>query len=164
MHGDAEAKENLRQICIRDEQPAKYWNYLSCQMKASGTETSCEQSTGVNSAALNACITNPSRGVAYAQKDFDLANKYGVSGSPTLVLNGATVDEFTADNTPIFGGRVSDEVKTIVCDASTTQPGFCSTKINIAEAATSFSPTYSSSAAPAAGNSGATGANCAPAQ
>jgi hypothetical protein len=25
MHGDEEAKENLRQICIREEQKDKYW-------------------------------------------------------------------------------------------------------------------------------------------
>ena len=34
MHGDKEAQENLRQICIRDEQPAKFWAYLSCFGKA----------------------------------------------------------------------------------------------------------------------------------
>ncbi len=165
MHGDAEAKENLRQICIREEQPAKFLDYLSCQMKAAGTEVSCEKSTGVDSAKLSACISAPSRGIAYAQKDFDLANKYGAEGSPTLILNGAEAPEFTPDGKAVFGSsRSSDELKTIVCDASTTAPGFCSTKLNTAEAATSFSATYGSSSAAAAGNSGATGANCAPAQ
>jgi len=85
MHGEAEAKENLRQICIRDEQASKYWGYISCQMKASGTEASCEKSTGVNSAKLNSCISDPNKGVTYAKEDFDLAAKYNVSGSPTLV-------------------------------------------------------------------------------
>jgi hypothetical protein len=161
-----EGKENLRQICIREEQPAKYWNYVSCQMKASGTENSCEASTGVNSAALNACVSDPVRGVAYAKKDFAAADKYGVSGSPTLILNGATIAEFTSDNQPVFGSaRSSDEIKTIVCDASNTQPGFCSTKLNPAQADTSFSQTYTTASSAAnSGNSGATGANCAPAK
>src|SRR3989344_3524249 len=37
MHGDEEAKENARQIGIREEQPDKYWPYVSCYMeKATG--------------------------------------------------------------------------------------------------------------------------------
>ena len=157
MHGDAEAKENLRQICIREEQPAKYWNYVACQMKGSGQEVSCEKSTGVDSAKLNACVSNPARGIAYAKKDFDLNTKYNVQGSPTLVLSDAQISESG------FGGRSSDGVKSMVCAAFNNQPGFCSKKLNTAEAATSFSPQYSGSAS-GSGNSGATGTNCAPAK
>lgn len=139
MHGEAEAKENLRQICIREEQPAKYWSYVSCQMKASGTEVSCEQSTGVDSAKLSACISDTSRGVAFAKKDFDLAKKYNVSGSPTLILNGATIDEGS------YGGRSSDGVKSMVCAGFNTAASFCSQKLNTATAASSFSATYAGS-------------------
>ena len=125
-------------------------------MKASGTEVSCENSTGVDSAKLSACISDTSRGVAYAQKDFDLNTKYNVTGSPTLVLDDGNISEFD------FGGRDSETLKTIVCDAFSKQPGACSTKLNTAQAATSFSETYAGAAA-ASGNSGANGANCAPA-
>ena len=96
-----EAQENLRQICLREEQPTKFWNYLSCYMKkASGTlpngmplgdSTGCQASTGIETAKLSACVSDSSRGLAYAQKDFDLADKYNASGSPTLILNGATI-------------------------------------------------------------------------
>lgn len=158
MHGDAEAKENLRQICIRDEQPTKYWNYVACQMKASGTEDSCATSTGVDVAKMNACVADPSRGIADAQKDFAEATKYNVSGSPTLILDGSTTDESA------FGGRSSDGVKTMVCAAFNTKAGFCSTKLNTAEAATSFSAVYASASASASANSGSAGTNCAPAQ
>lgn len=136
MHGDAEAKENLRQICIREEQPAKYWNYISCDMKAVGTEKSCEQSTGVDSAKLSACISDINRGVAFAKKDFDLSDKYNVSGSPTLVLNGALILDSG------YGGRSSDGVKSMICAGFETPAGFCSTKLNTAQAAVSFSATY----------------------
>ncbi len=162
MHGDAEAQENLRQICIREEQSSKYWNYVSCQMK-SGDTAGCQSSTGIDSVKLNACTSTASRGVAFAKKDFDLANKYSVSGSPTLIVNGATVDEFTSDNQPVFGSsRSSDELKTVVCSAQNSKAGFCSTKLNTAQAATSFSETYEGSGT--SGNSGATGAGCEPAQ
>jgi thioredoxin-related protein len=157
MHGDAEATENLRQICIREEQPAKYWNYVSCQMK-SGDTAGCEASTGVDSAKLNTCTTTASKGIAYAQKDFDLATKFNVSGSPTLVLNDGTVDESG------FGGRSADGVKSMICAGFNKAAGFCSTKLNTAEAATSFSATYASSATAGSANSGSAGTNCAPAQ
>jgi len=157
MHGDAEAKENLRQICIREEQPAKYWNYTACQMKT-GDTAGCETSTGVDSAKLSSCISTQSKGIAYAQEDFTLATKYNVSGSPTLILNGTQISESA------FGGRSSDGVKSMACAGFTSAAGFCSTKLNTAEAAVSFSATYSSSGAPTSGNSGTAGTNCAPAQ
>jgi len=34
MHGAAEAQENLRQICIREEQSGKYWDYVRCYIEA----------------------------------------------------------------------------------------------------------------------------------
>jgi len=148
MHGDAEAQENLRQICIREEQPAKYWSYVACQMKASGTEKSCEQSTGVDSAKLSACISSPSKGVAYAQKDFDLATKYNVTGSPTLILNGSVIDETN------YGGRSADGVRSMVCGGFNTEAGFCSTKLNTASAASSFSAEYASAAGSADSTAG----------
>jgi len=157
MHGPAEATENLRQICIRDEQPTKYWNYVSCQMK-SGDTAGCEASTGVDSAKLSACTADTSRGIAYAQKDFDLDSKYNIQGSPTLILNGAQVSESS------YGGRSSDGVKSMVCAGFNNEPSFCSSKLNTAEAATSFSVAYNSSGSSGSGNSGSTGANCAPVQ
>lgn len=152
MHGDAEAKENLRQICIREEQPAKYWDYVSCQMK-SGDTTGCEASTGVNSAKLSACMTDSNKGIVYAQKDFDLNTKYNVSGSPTMILNGTKISESS------FGGRSSDGVKSMACAGFNSEPSFCSETLNTAEAAVSFSNTYAS----ASGNTGSN-TNCAPAQ
>lgn len=155
MHGDAEAKENLRQICIREEQASKYWNYVSCQMQ-NGDTAGCEKSTGIDSAKLSACASDSGRGLAYAQKDFDLSGKYNVQGSPTLISGGAQVSEFS------FGGRSSDAVKNIVCGSFNSAPGFCSTKLNTTEAAVSFSAEYAGSGG--SGNSGANGTNCAPAQ
>lgn len=154
MHGDAEAQENLRQICVREEQPAKYWSYVACQMQ-SGDTAGCEKSTGVDSASLNACTSTASRGLAYAQKDFDLNSKYNVTGSPTLVLGDAEVSEFD------FGGRTADAVKEMVCAGFNSEPGFCSGKLNTENAATSFSVTYAGSGG---SDTGSNATDCAPAQ
>jgi hypothetical protein len=146
MHGPEEGAENLRQICIREEQPSLYWNYIGCYMQKAtatassgmplGDSPSCQASTGVDTAKLAACVADPSRGIAYAQKDFAEDIKYNISGSPTLILNGAQISEAS------FGGRSSDAIKSIVCAAFTTQPSFCSQTLNTQEAATSFSAIY----------------------
>jgi len=147
MHGEAEAKENLRQICIREEQPQKYWEYVGCQMKA-GDTTSCETSTAINSAALNACLSDPNRGVAYAKNDFAAVDSYNVTGSPTLAINGAVIEEFTLNGQPVFSSsRSADEIREIVCEGFNNKPQFCSRKLNTKRAATSFSSGYENTSA-----------------
>jgi len=148
MHGDAEAQENLRQICIREEQAAKYWAYVSCYIKASGSTDSCLASAAVDTAKLNTCMTDSAKGLAYAQADFDKADTYGVSGSPTMIMNGVQVSEFD------FGGRTADAVKTLLCCGFTSKPDACATALSTAQAATSFSESYSSGAASAASSCG----------
>lgn len=156
MHGEAEAQENLRQICLREE-TSQYWSYLSCHLKEGKTDE-CLTSAGVNKTKLTTCMTDPNKGLKYAQADFDLANQLGVSGSPTLFINGDKTDEFS------FGGRTEDSLKQIICCGSTTQGGYCATDLSKDTAAASFSPTYSSGTAPNSGTGTGSGANCAPAQ
>ena len=122
MHGTTEAAENLRQICIREEQPAAYWKYVSCFIHSPSTET-CSKTAGVDVTQLNGCTSDPTRGLKYAGEDFSRSSSYGVSGSPTLILNGVTVSEFD------FGGRTPEAVKSLLCCGFTTQPGACATSL-----------------------------------
>ncbi|MCX6730943.1 MAG: hypothetical protein NTZ55_03780 [Candidatus Roizmanbacteria bacterium] len=155
MHGDEEAKENLRQICIRDEQPEMYWPYVNCYMQEGKTE-SCLTSVGVDASKMTACTEDPKRGNAYAQKDFDSAKKFNVSGSPTLVLNDSqVVSEFD------FGGRVPNSIKTLVCGGSKTPADYCSKDISTSEVAVSLSV---SDDAASAGGTTTSAAGCAPAK
>ncbi|MBI3631305.1 MAG: hypothetical protein HY219_00360 [Candidatus Staskawiczbacteria bacterium] len=156
MHGDAEAQENLKQICIREEQSSKYWNYISCYMKA-GDTAGCLSSTGIDKTKLSSCASDKNRGLTFAQKDFDLTSKYSIQGSPTLILNGQTVSEFD------FGGRTSDALKSLICSGYKNEPQDCSKKLNTVSAATSFSVAYAGTGD--TGNSGSnTNPNCAPAK
>ncbi len=163
MHGIEEAQENLRQICIRDEQQSKYWNYVSCYIKKAtgkaangmpyGDSTTCQATAGIDTAKLNACVADPARGVAYAKADFALDAKYNVQGSPTLVLNGAVISEDP------FGGRSADSMRNIICSSSSSPADFCKTKLNTTPATPSFSLTYAS----ATGATAAANTACAPA-
>ncbi|MFA5360578.1 MAG: hypothetical protein WC320_01210 [Candidatus Paceibacterota bacterium] len=136
MHGDEEVQENLRQICIREEQKDKYWNYVDCYLKE-GKSEECLGSVGVEEATLGQCIENESRGLKYAQSDFDAQEDYKITGSPTLILNKESVSEFD------FGGRTAEAVKTVICCGFNSAPDFCSEKLTEDQAEAGFSPTYS---------------------
>jgi len=145
MHGDAEAQENLKQICIREEQASKYWSYVSCYMKAGKTDE-CLTSTGIDKSKLSQCSTNAERGLAYAKEDFDLSTKHGITGSPGLVQNNEKVSESD------FGGRTAESLKTLICCGSNTKPSACSKTLNTASAASSFSETYEGSGSNSSAN------------
>ena len=138
MHGDEEAQENLRQICLREEQSDKYWKYIDCHIKKGEVEN-CVAEADIDKAKLDSCLKEDSRGLKYAKEDFDLGKKYNVTSSPTLILNGERASEFD------FGGRTAEAVKTLICCGFETQPDFCSQKLNENQAATGFSETYNSS-------------------
>ena len=137
MHGEREAQENLRQICIREEQGDKFWDYISCFIKH-GNSTACLDEANIDTEKLNACMQDSNRGLKYAQEDFDQQSKYHVTGSPTLILNGKRANEFD------FGGRSADAVKTLLCCGFAAQPEYCKRNLTTATAAIGFSPAYSS--------------------
>jgi len=122
MHGPTEAAENLKQICIREEQSDMYWKYVSCFLNLSGS-SSCISGAGIDSVKLSGCTSDPGRGIRYAKEDFTRASGYSISSSPTLVLNGARVSEFN------FGGRSPEAVKSLLCCGFANQPGACSTTL-----------------------------------
>jgi len=149
MHGDEEAQENLRQICIREEQSAYYWPYVSCYMQEQGKSADCLAQSGVNIDEVNNCMSDAGRGLKFAQADFDLANKYNIGSSPTLLLNDTqTVSEFD------FGGRTANTIKDVLCCGEKSKSEFCSKELSKTEVASSFSKTDE------AATSGSSAANC----
>ena len=78
MHGEKEAEENLKQICLREEQPDKYIPYISCFIK-DGKSEQCSRSVGVDEEKLKACESNPEKGLAYAKKDYAEAENMGLA-------------------------------------------------------------------------------------
>jgi len=147
MHGDEEAQENLRQICVREEQGDKYWNYIACHIQK-GDVDGCLASANIDKEKLSGCMSDTAKGLKYAKEDFDLQNKYQVTGSPTLFLNGEKVSEFD------FGGRTAEALKTLLCCGFKSEPNSCSQKLTEDSAATGFSETYSQSSGSSGGSCG----------
>ncbi|MFA5992460.1 MAG: hypothetical protein WC796_02005 [Candidatus Pacearchaeota archaeon] len=121
MHGDQEEQETYTQICIREEQPTKFNAYLMCFLNASDSP-GCLVSTGIDKAKLDDCVK--SRAKSFYAVDSELSKKYGVEGSPTLVVNGAQAE---------FYPRSPATALSIICSAFKTAPGVC-TSANLSTA------------------------------
>lgn len=108
MHPSAgEVEEQLRQYCIQDEQEDKFNDYLECFLEE-GDSSGCLTEAGIDKTKMNSCYNAVDKefGVLDSKEDTSswlsgryplfnvdkaLNDKYGVAGSPTLVINGVTV-------------------------------------------------------------------------
>lgn len=132
MHGQKEMTENLVQYCIGAEQNNKLNSYLGCFLKA-GDSAGCLKTTGVDQGKLNSCVQSADKQFNVTSQfttktnwkgnfpPFDVHKtentKYGVQGSPTLVINGSQVST----------SRDSASLLKSICSAFDTQPEICST-------------------------------------
>ncbi|MCX6750348.1 MAG: hypothetical protein NTZ83_02740 [Candidatus Pacearchaeota archaeon] len=109
MHpSQGEVEENLRQYCIQKEQESKFNDYLTCFLKA-GENATCLTEAKIDKTKLNACMTATDKQFQISENkndkskwlsgnyplfniDKDLNEMYNVGGSPTLVINGVTVN------------------------------------------------------------------------
>jgi protein-disulfide isomerase len=110
MHGEKEMEENLNQYCIQKEQPEKLFSYLDCFL-ATEESGECMKQAGVDASKIDSCIESTDQEYKITEKldsggqgnyppfdvDKEANEQYGVSGSPTLVING---EKIQASRTP----------------------------------------------------------------
>lgn len=133
MHGKKEFNENIRQYCIDKEESAKYLPYLSCfASSASGDSVGCGKTAKINEAKNAACIAAADKEFKLTE-NYDSANEgsspfgidkalneqYGVSGSPTLVVNGTTLSV----------SRDPASLLSAICSGFSKAPEACSAKL-----------------------------------
>lgn len=156
MHGKKEVDEQLSQYCIQEEQNDKYLDYLGCFLKDSQS-ASCLKTAKINEAKLKTCIAAADKKFSIT-KNYDdqstwkgqfppfntddaLNVKYGVQGSPTLIINGAQSE----------AGRDSASLLKAMCDAMEKPSKACSTKLSSAAPAPGFGEGTDTSGGAAAG-------------
>jgi len=144
MHGKQEIDENLRQYCIEKEEKEKYSAYLNCFLKA-GEFEKCLKETNIDQARMNSCIAQTDKEYKitelYNDKNSwisgyypqfnvykELNDKYGVQGSPTLVINDKIVN---VERTP-------QALKEAICQAFNNPPQECQKELS----KNSFSPGF----------------------
>ncbi len=133
MHDKKELDENLRQYCIQKEEKEKYYDYLSCFIE-DGNFDKCLDDANINRGKLRTCIEDTDKQYnIYAQYEdkntwlngrfpkfdvhTDLNQKYGVRGSPTVVVNDKVVQ---------VNPRSPEKFKEIVCASFSSAPQECS--------------------------------------
>lgn len=141
MHGDKEEQETYTQVCIREEQSTKFIPYLKCFLNASDSPR-CLTTTGVDKTKLTSCIANKAK--TYYAVDSGLSNKYGVQGSPTLVINGGQAD---------FYLRSPSSALSTICSAFNTAPSECAASLSTENP----SPGFGYTATAASGSSASCG-------
>ena len=114
MHGQKEEEENKRMICIREEQSSKLIPYLECFYFGTGNADECIKEVGINKAKLDSCME--SRAENYFEKDKELNELYGVRGSPTVVIDGNTVEIWP---------RSPENIKEKLCEFFKEKPNEC---------------------------------------
>jgi len=114
MH-EPEEEETLRQVCIREEQSDKFIPYLECFLEDGDSER-CLTEVSVDVIAMDECISNGNAEKYYAE-DSELSELYGVSGSPTLVVNGVIANS----------GRDSQSYLNTICSSFNSVPEVCVT-------------------------------------
>jgi len=156
MHDAIEKDDNTIEYCIQKEQKDKYIPFLKC-FTANGDSKSCLTQVGVNQSKLNSCINSADKQFAinaefnnqanWLSGQFplynvhkDLNEKYGVQGSPTLVINGTVVEV----------ARNPESLKQAICAAFNNPPKECDQTLSTASPAPGFG-TQVGAAAPTGG-------------
>ena len=134
MHGKKEIDEQLRQYCIQRDYNDKYTAYLGKFLETKSSDEALS-AVGLSEADISQCVkeTDEKYKVTELYEDpqksewsgrfppfkiYDAENKkYGVRGSPTLVINGKTVNS----------GRNAQSLLNTICGAFTSEPGECDT-------------------------------------
>lgn len=127
-HGEYEAQQNKIQACIQKLDKDKYWAYSAGFVDTiypkcgSSRDTACDESEsvklmdslGIDSDKILSCVE--SDGEELVAEHYEQAKELGVTGSPTLVVNGAMLSNV---------GRNSEAYKSAICSAFNEAPSVC---------------------------------------
>jgi len=143
MHGEKELNEQLNQYCIQKEQNAKLLPYLKCFLADSDSDA-CLKETGVNVGKLKTCVKNTDNEFDVTKNFADKStwkgnfptfnvhkeetDKYGVAGSPSIVINGAKVSS----------GRDANSLLKLICSGYENPPEECNTELDSTSPAPGF--------------------------
>lgn len=148
LHGKKEFDENIKQYCIEKEYPKNLIGYLKCFTGENGD--TCLAQNAMSATKINNCVSatdkkykltelyNKESGERGGNASFPIhenENKaYGVTGSPTLVING----------TKIESARDSASLLSTMCNAFNNKPSACATELSSVAPGAGFGNTPSS--------------------
>jgi glutaredoxin len=131
MHGIDELKQDIRELCIYQDQKDKYWNFVT-QVNFDCTVENVEEcweeaaeKVGVKISLTKDCQTSQDEN--FSAKELALNKELDVSASPTLIINGVKYQ----------GARTPEAYKNAICSAFNNPPESCKNVLSSESSATS---------------------------
>jgi len=162
MHGEFEKIEAERQLCIEKNYPTKYLDYVSAFIQNENIgnckgDVSCltpllnsiYSKLGIDASKINSCMTT--EGVTMYNDEVSNAQSKGISGSPTLVINGVEIPissdykYYVFNDQKIPFSRSPSTYKDIICSLFSDVPTECSQVLSTASPSAGFGVTSGSS-------------------
>ncbi|MFA7707753.1 MAG: hypothetical protein WCX73_02280 [Candidatus Pacearchaeota archaeon] len=150
MHGEYEAIEAKRQLCINKLYPDKYLEYtlalaLDSEVGSCGGDATCVApliqkiytKLGIDKTKIDSCMKTDADAL-YATEEAN-SEAQGVSGSPTLLINGVNAQS----------SRDSASYLKTICSAFNTAPEECSKTLSSASPSAGFGASTSSASSSA---------------
>jgi hypothetical protein len=148
MHGQPELNEQMSEYCIQKNEPQNFQAYLKCYLASDGKPAdavACVKTVKINQAKLSACISQTDKTfkvtagfndkTSWVSGQFPQFNvnkadntKYGVKGSPALVINGETIS----------ASRDSASLLKTICSAFNAQPEECKAALSSEQPSSGF--------------------------
>jgi len=120
MHGIQELNQGIRELCVQKYQKDKLWDFIkqvnaNCNYQdVDSCWDSIARGVGVDVDMVKKCENE--EGLAMAEQELQLNKKYGITGSPQLVIND---EEYN-------GSRSAEAYKTAICEGFNALPNECS--------------------------------------
>lgn len=124
LHGEQELNQDVREICVLKYQPEKFWDFvLTINKKATSDDVDKKwegiaKEVGLDIQKIKDCVLKEKSSLLDAE--IKITDKYGVSGSPTLIIN----------DTIYNGERTANSYKEAICAGFKNQPAECKTKLS----------------------------------
>jgi len=126
MHGAQEMTQDIRELCVWKYENSKFWDFVfamndECTYNNADTcWESVASGLGIDTSEVKTCEANEASSLAAA--DDALNQKYGVQGSPTLIIDGQEVQPTS---------RSPEGFKQAICDAfGSNKPSECDTALS----------------------------------
>jgi hypothetical protein len=142
-HGAHETQQNKIQACIQKIAKDKYWDYVNGFVNniyskcGSSGDINCDKtesvnlmkSLGIDDVTVMTCVS--SEGDSLFNQAIARAKEKGVTGSPTLLINGIKSNEVYQYNAEVYKGTI--------CNSFNDLPSECNTKLSTSSASSSSS-------------------------
>jgi hypothetical protein len=126
LHGQPEVDQNEREACVLEESGLdKWWQFTTYVNNNCGGDGSCWQdaaeSAGLNTEAIEGCVS--SKGFSLMQENATVTDEFGVTGSPTMFVNGTKTSAVYQYGSP-------QAYLDAICEGFTSAPQECSQQLS----------------------------------